>query len=102
MNGSSGPNPEVVARMVERAREWTKDEVQEDQTPTQKLWRPVADLQNEHLEALSDLQDALSRGDWSGAEKARIRIGEIEVEQRQAHMAARQHLVEKARNNGTA
>lgn len=71
-------------------------QVEEDPTPTQQIWQPVSDLDKEQQQAFRDMLDAMNHGDLDAAGKAKQRIEEIEVEQVQAHAAARAYLVAKA------
>lgn len=70
-------------------------EVEEDPTPTQKIWRPVSDLDLAQQRAFQEMQAAMTRGDLEGAQAAFQRISEIEAEQMRAHQAARQYLLKK-------
>lgn len=72
----------------------------EDPTPTQKIWAPVANLDVAHDRAFRDLQDAVSRGDLDRAERAQIRINEIELEQQAIHQTARAYLLGKVQQHG--
>jgi predicted RNA-binding protein with EMAP domain len=71
--------------------------VEEDPTPTQRIWAPVAELDQEHVRLFGELRAVMDRGDIDGATAIRIRIGEIEVQQRQNHIAARAYFLSKAR-----
>ena len=68
----------------------------DDPTPTQKIYAPVANLDMAYDQAFKDFQNAMARGDLQCAERARIRISEIEIEQRAVHQAARAYLLSKA------
>ncbi len=73
----------------------TSDQVQDDPTPTQKIWKPVADLDKEQQRAFLELQEATYSGNTEAAQKAFQRIQEIEAEQMRAHQAARAYLLKK-------
>lgn len=68
----------------------------DEPTPTQRIWKPVADLNEAHLAALRELQAAASRGDEVGMKRAHDAIQYIEMRQAQVHAAARNYLVAKA------
>jgi hypothetical protein len=70
-------------------------EVDEDPTPTQKIWRPVSDLDIAQQQAFRELAEAMSRFDMVKADAARTRIQAIENEQKQAHAAARAYLLQR-------
>lgn len=74
--------------------------VYEDPTPTQQIWAPVANLHAAHDRAFRDLQDAISHGELDRAERARMRISEIELEQQAVHQAARAYLLAKVQKHG--
>lgn len=69
----------------------------DDPTPTQKIYAPVANLDAAFDRAFQDFRDAMSNGDLKRAERARLRIDEIEMEQRTVHQAARAYLLSKVR-----
>lgn len=87
MKGVSGFTFQVSSSTVE---------VEEEPTPTQKIWRPVSDLNEAHLQALRELQSAVTRGDEVGAKKAHDAIQYIEMRQARVHAEARNYLVRKA------
>jgi hypothetical protein len=74
--------------------------VEEDPTPMQKIWQPVAELSAAHMQAFADLQSAMIKQDIEAATKARNCIAEIEAEQRQVHNAVRAYLLHKAQQHG--
>ena len=87
---STNPSPDVSTETPSR-----EIPVYEDPTPTQKIWAPVANLDVAHDRAFRDFQNAISLGDLARAERAQIRINEIELEQEVVHRAARAYLAER-------
>lgn len=67
----------------------------DDPTPTQKIWNPIADLDKAQQQAFVQLAEAAHRGDHESAIQARQRIQAIEDEQQVAHQAARAYLLKK-------
>ena len=68
----------------------------DDLTPTQKIWLPISQLDHQHDQAFRDLHTAIMiKGDLGAAELAKARIAAIEQEQAEAHSAARQYILRK-------
>lgn len=74
-------------------------DIQDDDTPTKRIWSPVADLHQQHLAALRALQSAMTSGDLEGARKAHRKIHDIEEAQKEVHSAARQYVLQKLTGN---
>lgn len=68
----------------------------DDLTPTQKIYLPISQLERQHNQAFRDLHEAIMiKCDLDAAELAKARIAAIEQEQAEAHAAARQYILRK-------
>jgi hypothetical protein len=65
-------------------------------TTTQKLWRPISELQAEREKIGKELRSAAVQGDLDAAMAAAKRMGELEIEMAQAATAVREHARTKA------
>jgi hypothetical protein len=67
----------------------------DDPTPTQKIWNPIADLDKQQQQAFVEFANATLAGDIGRATQAKRLIDSIEQQQKVAHQAARAYLLQK-------
>lgn len=72
-----------------------------DLTTTQKLWRPISELDKEQEQVRKQLVTAAGRGDIEEARRLVGRMEEIHLEMHQAGQNAREHARQKALASST-
>lgn len=73
--------------------------VEEDPTPTQKVYSPIYELQQQHDQAMNDMRQGYREGDVDLIADAFIRITRLEPQMRQAGQSARQYFLSKVVNH---